>query len=170
MKFTFAWLKDHLDTAAPLEELTGRLSSMGLEVEGVEDPRMDPFAGDELLVRARVVPVEQGPEEAADNRPPGALDLVAGRRRLVGRGEGGPRRDRQRGQDPLGQDRLLTLERRAQEARGHPGLARLKEHPQRLVIKAAEVAQHEVASAGWCGVRQAAGPRAIRPRLLSSAT
>ena len=38
MKFTLAWLKDHLDTAASVEELTEKLSSMGLEVEGVDDP------------------------------------------------------------------------------------------------------------------------------------
>jgi phenylalanyl-tRNA synthetase beta chain len=37
MKFTLAWLKDHLDTSAPLAELTAKLSALGLEVEGVED-------------------------------------------------------------------------------------------------------------------------------------
>ena len=37
MKFTLAWLKDHLDTSASLAELTAKLSALGLEVEGVED-------------------------------------------------------------------------------------------------------------------------------------
>ena len=37
MKFTLSWLKDHLDTAASLKELTDKLSMIGLEVEGVED-------------------------------------------------------------------------------------------------------------------------------------
>jgi phenylalanyl-tRNA synthetase beta chain len=37
MKFTLAWLKDHLDTSASLTELTEKLSSIGLEVEGVDD-------------------------------------------------------------------------------------------------------------------------------------
>src|SRR5262245_48376154 len=37
MKFTLAWLKDHLDTSASLAELTDKLSSIGLEVESVED-------------------------------------------------------------------------------------------------------------------------------------
>ncbi len=37
MKFTFSWLKEHLDTNAPLEEITTRLTSLGLELEGVED-------------------------------------------------------------------------------------------------------------------------------------
>ena len=38
MKFTLSWLKDHLDTTAPVEELAEKLSSMGLEVEGIADP------------------------------------------------------------------------------------------------------------------------------------
>src|SRR5262245_18971795 len=37
MKFTLAWLKDHLDTSASLAALTETLSAIGLEVEGVED-------------------------------------------------------------------------------------------------------------------------------------
>jgi len=38
MKFTLSWLKDHLDTTASVDELARKLSSIGLEVEGVEDP------------------------------------------------------------------------------------------------------------------------------------
>jgi phenylalanyl-tRNA synthetase beta chain len=38
MKFTLSWLKDHLDTTASVDELTTKLSSIGLEVESVEDP------------------------------------------------------------------------------------------------------------------------------------
>lgn len=37
MKFTLNWLKDHLDTEASLQEITDKLSMIGLEVEGVED-------------------------------------------------------------------------------------------------------------------------------------
>ncbi|MEM6303746.1 MAG: phenylalanine--tRNA ligase subunit beta [Pseudomonadota bacterium] len=37
MKFTLSWLKEHLDTAAPLSEITETLTDLGLEVEGVED-------------------------------------------------------------------------------------------------------------------------------------
>jgi phenylalanyl-tRNA synthetase beta chain len=37
MKFTLNWLKDHLDTTAPLEAITDRLTALGLEVEGVQD-------------------------------------------------------------------------------------------------------------------------------------
>ena len=38
MKFTLSWLKDHLDTTASVEELAEKLSSMGLEVESIDDP------------------------------------------------------------------------------------------------------------------------------------
>ena len=38
MKFTLSWLKDHLDTSASVEELADKLSSIGLEVESVDDP------------------------------------------------------------------------------------------------------------------------------------
>ena len=33
MKFTLSWLKDHLETDASLEEITDRLTMLGLEVE-----------------------------------------------------------------------------------------------------------------------------------------
>src|SRR6185437_8212683 len=38
MKFTFSWLKDHLDTKASLDEIETTLSAIGLEVEGIADP------------------------------------------------------------------------------------------------------------------------------------
>lgn len=37
MKFTFAWLKEHLETDRPLEDIVEKLSMIGLEVEGLED-------------------------------------------------------------------------------------------------------------------------------------
>jgi phenylalanyl-tRNA synthetase beta chain len=37
MLFTFSWLKEHLETDASLEEITDRLSMLGLEVEGIDD-------------------------------------------------------------------------------------------------------------------------------------
>jgi phenylalanyl-tRNA synthetase beta chain len=37
MKFTLAWLKEHLDTDASLEKLVDKLTMIGLEVEAVED-------------------------------------------------------------------------------------------------------------------------------------
>ncbi len=38
MKFTLAWLKDHLKTTATVDEIATKLSAIGLEVESVEDP------------------------------------------------------------------------------------------------------------------------------------
>lgn len=38
MKFTLSWLKEHLETDASLAEIEARLTMLGLEVEGVEDP------------------------------------------------------------------------------------------------------------------------------------
>ena len=37
MKFTLSWLKTHLDTEAPLDEITDTLTRIGLELEGVEN-------------------------------------------------------------------------------------------------------------------------------------
>ncbi|MGO9484568.1 MAG: hypothetical protein ACLPX9_08295 [Rhodomicrobium sp.] len=38
MKFTLSWLKDHLQTDATLDEIASKLTLIGLEVEGIEDP------------------------------------------------------------------------------------------------------------------------------------
>ena len=38
MKLTLSWLRDHLDTEAPLDDLLTALTDLGHEVEGVEDP------------------------------------------------------------------------------------------------------------------------------------
>ena len=38
MKFTLSWLKEHLDTDAPLDAILIALTDIGLEVEGVENP------------------------------------------------------------------------------------------------------------------------------------
>ncbi|TAN63403.1 MAG: phenylalanine--tRNA ligase subunit beta [Magnetospirillum sp.] len=38
MKFTLAWLKDHLETTATLAEIETGLTAVGLEVEGIHDP------------------------------------------------------------------------------------------------------------------------------------
>jgi phenylalanyl-tRNA synthetase beta chain len=38
MKFTLSWLKDHLQTDASLDEIAAKLTLIGLEVEGIEDP------------------------------------------------------------------------------------------------------------------------------------
>ena len=38
MKFTLDWLRDHLETEAPVREIADALTDLGLEVEGVRDP------------------------------------------------------------------------------------------------------------------------------------
>jgi len=60
MKFTLSWLKDHLDTAAPLADILYALTDLGLEVEEVSDPvaRLGAFR------IARVI--EAGPHPNAD--------------------------------------------------------------------------------------------------------
>ena len=37
MKFTLSWLKTHLDTDAPLDQITATLTRIGLELEDVDD-------------------------------------------------------------------------------------------------------------------------------------
>jgi phenylalanyl-tRNA synthetase beta chain len=57
MKFTLSWLRDHLETAAPLQQIVDTLSSIGLEVESVHNPaeRLKGF------VIARVLKAEPHP-------------------------------------------------------------------------------------------------------------
>ena len=57
MKFTLGWLREHLDTDAPLDVITDTLTRIGLELEGVTDPgaALRPF------VVARVLSAEQHP-------------------------------------------------------------------------------------------------------------
>ncbi|MBL23416.1 MAG: phenylalanine--tRNA ligase subunit beta [Rhodospirillaceae bacterium] len=58
MKFTLSWLKDHLETDASLEEITERLTMLGLEVEEVVDRSAD-FAA---FKSARVVEAKPHPD------------------------------------------------------------------------------------------------------------
>lgn len=57
MKFTFSWLKDHLETEAPLNEIVDRLTSIGLEVEHVDDR-----SSLKALVIAKVVRAQRHPD------------------------------------------------------------------------------------------------------------
>ncbi len=60
MKFTLSWLKDHLETEAPLDQILYALTDLGLEVESVEDPA-------EKLGAFRICRViEAGPHPNAD--------------------------------------------------------------------------------------------------------
>lgn len=80
MKFTLSWLKDHLETEATLGEIVERLTSIGLEVESVDDKSsLKPFVIARVLTavqhpdadRLRVLTVDTG-----DGRPP--VQVVCG--------------------------------------------------------------------------------------------
>jgi len=72
MKFTLSWLKEHLDTDAPLERIVETLTTLGLEVEGVSDRG----AGFAAMVVGHVVSAEQHPN--ADKLRVCVVDLGAG--------------------------------------------------------------------------------------------
>jgi phenylalanyl-tRNA synthetase beta chain len=57
MKFSLSWLKDHLDTTASVDEIAAKLNSIGLEVEGIDDPSTK-LAGFRV---ARVLTAERHP-------------------------------------------------------------------------------------------------------------
>jgi len=57
MKFTLSWLKEHLETDAPLERIVETLTMLGLEVEGVSDRAK----GLEPLVVGHVLKAERHP-------------------------------------------------------------------------------------------------------------
>ncbi|THD36087.1 MAG: phenylalanine--tRNA ligase subunit beta [Sphingomonas sp.] len=80
MKFTLSWLKEHLDTDADLDAVTGTLTRIGLEVEGIDNPG-DKLAG---FTVARVLTAERHPQadklqvltvDAGDGKP---LQVVCG--------------------------------------------------------------------------------------------
>jgi len=58
MKFSLSWLKDHLDTDASAEDIAEKLTSIGLEVEGLSNPAeaLAPFKV------ARVLTAERHPQ------------------------------------------------------------------------------------------------------------
>jgi len=57
MKFTLSWLKDHLETEKPLEQIADTLTAIGLEVEEVDDrSAFNPF------IIARVLTVKKHPD------------------------------------------------------------------------------------------------------------
>ena len=58
MKFTFSWLKEHLDTKASLEDMVDRLTMIGLEVDKVHDRAK----GLEGFVVARVIEAKKHPD------------------------------------------------------------------------------------------------------------
>ena len=74
MKFTLSWLKDHLETDAPIDAITDQLTALGLELEELHDPAAayGPFVVGEVISceqhpdadRLRVCVVDIGEAEA----------------------------------------------------------------------------------------------------------
>jgi phenylalanyl-tRNA synthetase beta chain len=87
MKFTLSWLKDHLETDASLNEIVERLTSIGLEVEHVDDrSSLKPFVIAKVLTavqhpdadRLRVLTVDTGDGKAPVQVVCGAPNARAG--------------------------------------------------------------------------------------------
>ncbi|TIM47884.1 phenylalanine--tRNA ligase subunit beta [Mesorhizobium sp.] len=87
MKFTLSWLKDHLETDASLNEIVERLTSIGLEVEHVDDrSSLKPFVIARVLAavqhpdadRLRVLTVDTGDGKAPVQVVCGAPNARAG--------------------------------------------------------------------------------------------
>jgi phenylalanyl-tRNA synthetase beta chain len=86
MKFTLGWLKDHLDSGAPLAAITEALTDLGHEVEAVEDPaaRLGAFTIARVIEavqhpnadRLRVCRVETYP--GGPGTPPVEVQVVCG--------------------------------------------------------------------------------------------
>ena len=58
MKFSFSWLREHLDTRSSAQEIAAKLTAIGLEVESVSNPglALEPFRV------ARIVTAEKHPQ------------------------------------------------------------------------------------------------------------
>lgn len=87
MKFTLSWLKDHLETDASLNDIVERLTSIGLEVEHVDDrSSLKPFVIAKVLAavqhpdadRLRVLTVDTGDGKAPVQVVCGAPNARAG--------------------------------------------------------------------------------------------
>ncbi|MBA2920610.1 phenylalanine--tRNA ligase subunit beta [Sphingomonas sp. MAH-20] len=83
MKFTFSWLKEHLETKAGLDQVVETLTRIGLEVEGIENPAetLAPFR------IAKVLTAERHPQadklqvlsvDAGADYPGGPVQVVCG--------------------------------------------------------------------------------------------
>jgi phenylalanyl-tRNA synthetase beta chain len=80
MKFTFGWLKAHLDTDASLEQILAALNDIGIEVEGIDNPA-DKLSGFRIAKVLTAAPHPQADKlqvltvDAGDGNP---LQVVCG--------------------------------------------------------------------------------------------
>ncbi|WP_076068887.1 phenylalanine--tRNA ligase subunit beta [Sphingomonas montana] len=80
MKFTLSWLKDHLDTDATAEQVAERLTAIGLEVEGIDDPaaKLAPFLIARILTAAPHPQADKLQILSVDAGGPEPLQVVCG--------------------------------------------------------------------------------------------
>jgi phenylalanyl-tRNA synthetase beta chain len=80
MKFSLSWLKEHLETDASLAKIVETLTSVGLEVESVEDPaeRLAPFVVAEVLTAERHPQADKLQVLTVDNGSGAPVQVVCG--------------------------------------------------------------------------------------------
>ncbi len=139
MKFTLNWLKEHLDTTASLNEITDKLTALGLELEGVEDPGevYAPFKAAHVVSaekhpdadRLRVCIVDTGSEKiqvvcGAPNAKKGMKGIFAPNGAYIPGTEITLKKGKIRGQDSNG---MLVSEREMGLSNEHDGIIELPE-------------------------------------------
>ena len=79
MKFTLPWLEEHLETTAPLNEITAKLTELGLEVDSVEGRGADlsPFKVAEVI-EVRRHPNAERLSLCTANTGDGTVEVVCG--------------------------------------------------------------------------------------------
>jgi phenylalanyl-tRNA synthetase beta chain len=80
VKLTLSWLKEHLETDAGLSEIVERLTAIGLEVEGVDNPaeKLAPFVVAEVLTAERHPQADKLQVLAVDAGTGEAIQVVCG--------------------------------------------------------------------------------------------
>jgi phenylalanyl-tRNA synthetase beta chain len=79
VKFTLSWLKDHLDTDAPLDAICERLTQIGLEVETVDDKAaFKPFTIARVLTAERHPNADKLQVLSVDNGSGKPIQVVCG--------------------------------------------------------------------------------------------
>ncbi len=80
MKFTLSWLKEHLETDASAGEIVETLTSIGLEVEGVDNPaqKLAPFVIAEVLTAERHPQADKLQVLTVDAGTGGPIQVVCG--------------------------------------------------------------------------------------------
>jgi phenylalanyl-tRNA synthetase beta chain len=79
MKLTLSWLKDHLDTDAPLDAICERLTQIGLEVESVDDKAaFKPFIIAKVLTAERHPNADKLQVLSVDNGSGKPIQVVCG--------------------------------------------------------------------------------------------